>query len=206
MGPQLRRTPIISPLARMPASSCRVYFDNDPYQIHRLGFEACSPKFKPEAVPVIPRHNHSAFQPAEDYFYTTATLDNAIAVTACRSSIAGYSVITGLIFHLSDGTEASVGQVRLDCLEARADLGPYNGLYVIFQFFPQKSLFAGHSYIHSIAFAESKSTKSRSFRLSFTGSLEWWFSHRRCILVQDNRQSPNGIYQDDNTHEYIPGT
>lgn len=115
----------------------------------------------------------------EGFFYSLATLEDVFEVKLCRV----VDEITGVVLCYSNGTEASLGWVRLDCLRTlgRADSSGMWLLVLEDQFgFPQ---------VIDISLTLPLSDSQMYFSVQWCGKLEWWFSRRQCQLHYKGRKS-----------------
>ncbi|KAJ2987446.1 hypothetical protein NUW58_g4501 [Xylaria curta] len=104
-------------LHRSNGASSRIFFDISTFGIHKLGFELPEPVSQGQSPSIpIPSSPYPESTSLDDYLYTSALLESVIELTPCKRKVAGRSFIAGLLFRYSDGTQASVGEFRLDCV------------------------------------------------------------------------------------------
>jgi hypothetical protein len=124
----------------------------------------------------------------EDYYYTSAALDDVAVVIPCRRQIAGTEVITGLLLRDASGHTSCVGQVRLDSLGDPIEVPVHPPQKLGFSFSSTK--WGGHSVSGVVVAPPSEMEGTTWLVLPFRGLLEWWFSFRQCKIHHEGQESP----------------
>lgn len=166
-----------------------MFFNTSTRGTHNLAFESNHAILQSNArVPTLPEplSLYPESQPIEDYFYTSALLDNATTVTPCNGSYKGGAYITGLILTYTDGHESCVGHIRRDSLSCPLELTESPMLWLGFSLENMEP---------RVAKIETVSRPSDTHSLEWlevpwTGQLEWWFSARQCKVHHKQKASP----------------
>lgn len=119
----------------------------------------------------------------EDYFFTSASLDDVITVTPCTSNQDGMLAIIGLLFSASNGRESCVGQIRRDSLGCPLDVDRSQRLWLGF------SMQKRQPRVVKVDTFRSREELTW-FDMPWAGVLEWWFSFRQSRLYHEGRTSP----------------
>ncbi|KAF5009400.1 hypothetical protein FDECE_4377 [Fusarium decemcellulare] len=118
-------------------------------------------------------------------FYTSAKLGDVIEVAVCRSWAPGSSGIVGLALVYSDGRRDSVGQVRLDHLEAPTRVEPDGGMVLWLKKAGSDGFTVETMRIVSLSDTtpangvSSEGSALQYLRVAWRGQLDWWFWYRR---------------------------
>ncbi|KAF4956028.1 hypothetical protein FGADI_4201 [Fusarium gaditjirri] len=85
-----------------------------------MGFEQGATGFPPAAVSISsPKPCKLSAHPISEFFSSTAKLRGIRTICACRSWRESHDEgIVGMLFTYADGRQRSIGQVRLDCMDA----------------------------------------------------------------------------------------
>lgn len=192
LGPQYKlRGPIrgrMTLLANSFRNGDRIYFNESPGGVECLGFRLSSTTLTSAAStsPPLPYPHHDAIPPTEICFYAVADLENAVEVTSCRSFKCNNPVVSGLLFRYTDGSQASVGLVRLDCLEEPIRIDSSCHLYVRTRLFDHNSPLAGCTYVQEVSLTAPDVLDASYSEISWDGKLEWWSTSRRSVLRLNN--------------------
>ncbi|KAL2258767.1 hypothetical protein VTK26DRAFT_7790 [Humicola hyalothermophila] len=164
----------------------RIFYETSPSGIRWLGFETPPPtqgtrhSTFPAPQSVCPRWS------LQNYYYTSAILDDITTVTPSWHQIEGISVITGLLFHSSNNAHTScVGQVRLDSLGCPFEVSNPRELWLGFAF-----VVGGPCVVRATESRPSDAQSLTWLALPCQGLLEWWFSWRQCKIHHQGRESP----------------
>lgn len=172
------------------SSPSRMFFDVTPYGIHKLAFE--SPEPQCHQIPAIPRPVSAYPESAslDDYFYTSAALENVVEITPCEGKAAGSKQsIIGLLFRYADGHQACVGQFRLDCAGTT--------LVVVGAASPRLWLSFdkdddGRPFVSGVGVGVCRAPEREShdcLYVSWDGNLEWWFTYNQCKVYYKSQSS-----------------
>ncbi|KAI0433509.1 hypothetical protein F5Y09DRAFT_298597 [Xylaria sp. FL1042] len=166
-------------------TSSRMFFDVSPNGIHKLAFESLKPTSQDER-PIIPTplSLYPESTSLDDYFYTSAALENVIEFTPCERNVAGRLSIIGLLFRYSDGTQACIGQFRLDCAAIPLVVANSSRMWL------SLDTEDGFPFVKSVGVSQPPRPMSqRCLYVSWVGRLEWWFSHKQCKLYYQSQAS-----------------
>lgn len=106
--------------------------------------------------------------PFEDYFYTTASVEDVSYVRLCRAK--SDSIITGLVFEYTDGYQECVGQTRLDCLDGPTRIDVSRKMWLKISRSPY-----GFPQVVNMGFFPIWKSGGEYFYITWHGTLEWWF-------------------------------
>lgn len=119
----------------------------------------------------------------EDYFYSSAILDDVAEVALCRHP--KKNRVSGLLFKCADGRSACVGEIRWDCMDLPVPLSKLMVLCLEFDC-GDRGVF-----VRSVHFSRPlKESTSQWFEVPICGLLEWWFSWNQCKVYHGGRASP----------------
>ncbi|KAI1207663.1 uncharacterized protein F4807DRAFT_434089 [Annulohypoxylon truncatum] len=187
VGPHLRpnwpscRWTLLSTFQPNPS---RIFFEDSPHGIRCLAFETPSPnQYNRPLILPFPISPFPKSTSIEDYFYTSAVLDNVVEVTPCRTVQSGVWAITGILLSYANGYQIAVGQVRLDHLSPTMRVLPSQKMTFTF------SAVNGYPYLASIHSAPPMCSET-DMEICWHGSLEWWFSRRQCKIYHNGQASP----------------
>jgi hypothetical protein len=167
------------------ATSSRIFFDDSPYGIHKLAFESPEP-VSPCEFPVLPEPSspYPESTSIDDYFYTSAVLDNVIELTPCNGETAGRPSVIGLLLRYSNGNQACVGQFRLDRTAKTIVVNDSSMMWLSFD------AVDGYPFVSSVGVSRPpKPMSRRCLHISWVGKLEWWFSYRQCKVYYRSQTS-----------------
>lgn len=137
-----------------------------------------SPPLLPEAPSPFPESTS-----LQDYFYSSAILDDVVEVTLCRPPTK--KKVSGLLFRYADGRKACVGEIRLDYMDVPVPLSKLMALWLEFGW-GDRGVF-----VRSVCFSRPlKESASQWFEVPICGLLEWWFSSNQCKIYHTGRASP----------------
>lgn len=165
----------------------RLYFDESSNGVRYLAFETPSPSTERQ-VPNLPNPQSTHCPPClyiEDYFYTSASLEDITTLTTCQREQDGTIIIIGLLFTYSNGRQSCVGQIRCDSLGPSQSIIPTTRLSLGFLLEDRKPRVA-----KVCISEESECNELIWLRVPWTGVLEWWFSIRQCKIYHGNQESP----------------
>ena len=181
-----------------PQDLSRVFYQTSQSGISVVSFEPSQPSAPADdRQPVVPtplsRYPECrAFY--EDYYYTTAALDDINLVTPCRRRIGGTLVVTGLLLRAASGHISCVGQIRTDSLDCPLEVSPATSQMLWLGFSPTSM--GGHCVTSVIVARPSEMHASTTLQastwldLTFKGKLEWWYSFRQCKIHHEGQESP----------------
>lgn len=129
---------------------------------------------------------HPRFVNHDGFIWSCASVQEVVNIRVCRCSTSKRMEVVGLFFYYSDGREASVGQIRLDCLEEPQTIDRTQSLYLGFRRSGEQG-----PYISKIKMStpEPDDMVDMWFEVLWSGTLEWWLSYRQCQVYQDGRRS-----------------
>ncbi|KAJ3462347.1 hypothetical protein MRS44_007133 [Fusarium solani] len=169
------------------------FFDTNPTYTPTLSFDTERPTTADPVfdLPGVPEASspHPSFQSSDGFFWSSASVEDVTGVRPCRLD----SKIVGLLFSYLDGSSAAIGQVRLDHLDALLKRVDGGKLCLGFTRTTENC-----PYIARVEMLAEKSdglVKGQQdsvdmwFEVSWSGTIEWWHSHRQCQVWQDGRQS-----------------
>ncbi|KAH6707376.1 hypothetical protein EV126DRAFT_159646 [Verticillium dahliae] len=171
----------------------QLFYDYSSQGISLLAFQRPSPE--PNAnhpVFPIPELPYPVGVVLEAYTFTSASLANITELAACRTRGTDKPAILGLLFRYADGRRTSVGQVRLDYLAEPLEVKSSESMYLGFA-----RTHDGCPYVDSVESFPSRRDITY-LKISWEGNMEWWFSHRQCVVhcnghsSQDPRLSYTG--------------
>ncbi|KAH7127427.1 hypothetical protein EDB81DRAFT_846315 [Dactylonectria macrodidyma] len=146
------------------------FFDEHPCGISHLTFESfalarLSPLVTPKASSPYP-----GLASKRSFLWSCASVEDAVAVRVCRLKTGGWTEIMGLLFCYADGKEASVGQVRFDCIDQPRTIDHLESLYLGFQLSKEEK-----PYISRVETSAKQLDNHVSmwFEVSWSGTLEW---------------------------------
>lgn len=169
-----------------PEGPTQVYFNESPLGILRLAINSCSDHSATPPVPIpLPRYPERITM--EDYFYTTATLDDVVEITPCRREFNHHSAITGLLIRYSNGNRACVGQFRLDCIGPVLEVGGSQKLHLGFA----RSHLNAPYLAEAALFPPSRREPYEWLDVPWEGRLEWWFSFWQTKIHHGSQESPS---------------
>lgn len=163
----------------------RIFFDIAPSGIHKLGFESPPPGGE-TSLPTLPTplSSYPESTSLDDYFYTSAPLENIVEITLCDGTILGRRSIIGLLFRYSDGTRTCVGQFRTDRPTMRLAVNKSTKMWLSFD------TEDGYPFVDSVGVCRSPKPMSRTcLYISWVGRLEWWFSYKQCKVYYQGQES-----------------
>ncbi|KAI1115064.1 hypothetical protein F5Y14DRAFT_144337 [Nemania sp. NC0429] len=174
-------------LHRSDGAPSRIFFDITSPRggIHKLGFEAPEPVSSRE-LPLVPAPSspYPESSSLDDYFYSSAPLENIVELTPCEATVAGRRSVIGLLFRYSDGHQACVGQFRLDCAATPMLVGSSTEMWLSFD------TNDGYPFVDAVGISCPPRPMSRTcLYLSWAGKLEWWFSYKQCKLYYREQKS-----------------
>ncbi len=164
----------------------RIFYETSPFGVRLLGFETPPPKPGTERSTFPRPLSISPRWALEEYYYTSATIDDITMVTPSWYQIGEMSVITGLLFHHSNAHTSCVGQVRLDSLGGPFEVGKSRELWLGFA----STIMGGPCVIRATESLPSDAHSLTWLALPCRGLLEWWFSFRQCKVHHQERESP----------------
>lgn len=187
LGPQQRASwgPCTWTLLDHPSPEpVHISFDHSEVGIHKLAFETPAPRHNSTdpALP-LPASTFPESTSLQDYFYSSALLDDVVNVAL--SVHPSVKKITGLLFHRSNGDQACVGEIRLDCLQPPMQVSRLSELWLGF-------VSTSHGVYVEIARLSRphRMPSAQWFRVPMRGLLEWWFSADQCKVYHSGRASP----------------
>lgn len=165
-----------------------LFFDTSSHGIQNLVFETPRPLLERNTPAPTPELSSPYPESLciEDYFYTSASLDNATTVSLCEGSYKGKVYVTGLVFTYSNGREACVGQIRRDYLSCPLQLITSPMLWLGFSLENREPRVAKIETISS----PSDTSSLEWLAIPWTGQLDWWFSARQCKVYHKEQASP----------------
>lgn len=164
----------------------RIFYNTSSAGIRLLGFETPppTPDSQPPAFPT-PVSSSPTF-PQEEYYYTSAALDDVTRVTPSLHQIGATLVITGLLLHRSNARTSCVGQIRLDSLGRPLEVGTSQRLWLGFS----STTMGGCCVTGAATSRPSDIYALKWLALPYSGLLEWWFSFRQCRVHHEGQVSP----------------
>ena len=162
-----------------------VFFNDFAFGIRELAFETPQPVHITQS-PSLPKPEspYPESTSLEEYFYTSAILDNVTELTPCRFETGSGSFISGLLLRYSNGCRACVGQIRLDRLQHSLAVGTSQKMCLGFS-----QISDGCPRLVSVGFSGLSRIDLNNLEIPLCGKLEWWFSHRQCKVYHDGRAS-----------------
>ncbi|RGP64380.1 hypothetical protein FLONG3_9567 [Fusarium longipes] len=123
---------------------------------------------------------------ANQFFATTASLEDVVQVAPCKSWAPGSTGIVGLVFTYSDGHREAVGQIRLDHLLSPIKVVPTGDMWLGVRELSYGCVIEKLRLIHSngrtIYGGNTSEAGLRWCRVSWLGRLDWDFWHGRCFI------------------------
>lgn len=171
-------------------SAATISYNEGEYGIQQFVFETPGPT--PNSLPPTLPQAPSPFPEStslEDYFYSSAVLDDVAEVAICKTP--GGERVTGLLLRYIGGREACVGSIRLDYLDlpVRVLGGESTKMWLEF-ICGSRGVF-----IRTVQFARpecstgEEASQASWFEVSMCGLLEWWFSSYQSKLYYGGRAS-----------------
>ncbi|KAI1820722.1 hypothetical protein F4861DRAFT_533485 [Xylaria intraflava] len=161
------------------------FVSESPAGIHAVASEPVSETMMRNYMPVPPSR-HPRFPYDEEYFYTTAQVENVTHVRLCRT--ASSSVITGLVFKYPDGHQESAGNIRLDCLEDPIVIDASQEMWLRIS-----RTSSGYPQVVDTGFStipkSEGDTDGEYIRITWHGVLDWCVSLHRCWLYHNGQES-----------------
>lgn len=153
-------------------------------------------KNEPCALLVGPAAVLSSSGVGNQYFFTTAKLEDVVRVVPCQAWAPGSTGIVGLLFIYSDGHREAVGQIRLDYLlpsmsaDPRGDMWlgvrPLSYGFVVdaIRLIPSagKTVYGGNSSEDGLTW----------HRVEWKGRLEWLVWYGSCFIAHHQQPVPPG--------------
>lgn len=167
------------------------FFDTHPTCTRALSFDTEAPTTAPVFnLPGLPEASspHPSFQSYDGFFWSSASVEDVTGVRPCRLE----GKIVGLLFSYLDGSSAAIGQVRLDHL---APLKRVDGGKLCLGFTRTTENCPCIARVEMLAekpdglVRDQQDSVDMWFEVSWSGTIEWWHSHRQCQVWQDGRQS-----------------
>ncbi|KAI1173459.1 hypothetical protein F4777DRAFT_449369 [Nemania sp. FL0916] len=163
----------------------RMFFDISPTGIHELAFESPEPREMQAPILSVPSSPWPESTSLNDYFYTSAALENVVEVTPCEVKVRNRPSIIGLLFRYSDGRQAHVGQFRPDYATTPIAVSSSSKMWLSFD----KN--DGGPYVDSVGISHPPKLMSQwCLYVSWVGKLEWWFTWSQCKLYYQDQVSP----------------
>ncbi|KAJ3542132.1 hypothetical protein NM208_g4267 [Fusarium decemcellulare] len=131
----------------------------------------------------------------DDFFYTSASLNSVVQVTACRAP--DTSAITGMMLQYDNGHKEGLGEVRLDCLDTPIQVGGEGRekLWLRFQYDPS-GIVDEHPRLVEMQFFPLGAVSDTEtvawytcLELSWEGQLEWWWNPQQCQVFYGDKGS-----------------
>lgn len=171
-------------LDRPDARAAAISYDKTETGIHKLAFETPQPvqeSLYPELLwPSSPYPESSSLQ---DYFYSSAILDNIVEVAQCQQS--SEKGISGLLFRSANGCETCVGEIRLDCPRPPVPISRPSDMWLGF------AIASRGVFVQRVEFIQPPDENTVTwFKIPIRGRLEWWFSLDQCKIYHEGRASP----------------
>lgn len=158
--------------------SSRIFFESSANKIGSLAFATDAPKFEHMTFTVPQPSPNNTNLSIENYFFSSQSLENVEEITTCLGR--DDSEVIGLILHFSHGHRGTLGQIRLDSLGERFVLSGESSWFLAFG--KRRGIFP---YILKVARdrPEVNSDVHHVMELSCTGTLEWIWSERQCLIM-----------------------
>lgn len=172
-------------LARQPDF---MFFDENPRGITTLALESLSTPVSPHRPGYpVPESPYPRSLMLEEYFYTSAKLDNIARIIPCRQKTDGKPSVTGILLQDSLGHWSCVGQVCVDNLSEAIEVGRSSGVNLHFAKSEDNC-----PYVEKMELKQSERDipDSSCIALSWCGLLEWWVSRRQCLVHYGEQSSP----------------
>lgn len=162
----------------------RIFFESSANTIGALAFATDAPKFEHMSFTLPQPSPNNILLSIENYFFSSHCLENVEEITTCLGGN-GNEVI-GLILHFPHGHRGSLGQIRFDSLGERFTLSGETSWFLAFG--KRQGIFP---YILKVATArpEVNSDVQDVMELSRTGTLEWIWSERQCLIMYNGLTS-----------------
>lgn len=172
--------------------SHQAYFGESDSGVKRLVLESpepAKPHFtRPLERSVCPPSGEIAKAKMEEFFFSSAQLHGIVEVTPCESLLGHTAAITGLVLHYSDGHRECLGQVRLDHLLSPLTAAGSRAMWLGF------SSTADGPCVRKVEFSRpEQSAELVWLEVSWSGTLEWWFSYRQCRVHYGQQASPETV-------------
>lgn len=164
---------------------CSFYFDYNRTGPQKLAFDIPGPA-KPAELPEFPIPASSRPPPltTEDHYWSSAPMQGVISVRQCRVTKYGLAMVIGLEFKYTDGSVATVGQVRRDRLGCAWAVSASDQLWLEFRLTEHK-----FPYVAGLQLSKPALETEAWFGVAWTDPLEWWFSTRQCQVWYSGRDS-----------------
>lgn len=161
-----------------------ISYDKAEFGIHDLAFETPQPSLcSSHPIPLQALSPYPESTSQQDYFYSSAILDNVVTVAVCKQD--SEERLSGLLFGYADGHEECVGEIRLDYLKPPIHISRPATIWLGFV-----SVHRG-VHIRSIEFSRPQTKLPIVwFEVPICGLLEWWFSLYQCKVYHGGRASP----------------
>lgn len=155
--------------------------------------------YKPPNLP-MPASPYPATGSTEYWHYSSCSLENAVAIQTCQTCMGAtetgqHRPIIGMLVSYADGHQECVGQWRFDWASKLMITSGTDGLHLCHQITRLGSIWR-HRFIGAVALhtalrqtpqtpQTSPIADSQWVAIAWTGTLEWWFSHRQNWLYHN---------------------
>ncbi|KAL7920905.1 hypothetical protein ACQKWADRAFT_321816 [Trichoderma austrokoningii] len=137
----------------------------------------------------VPMSQYPRAASGESFFYTFASLDGLESLEPCTVN----GIITGLLLHYGDGSQAAVGQVRLDRLgEKRHVRRDAIIRFVVTRNAARCPKVRGVLVLTADMRGQVPSV-GLDLEVACRGELEWWYNWRQCQLACEGRTSASVV-------------
>ncbi|KAI1769769.1 hypothetical protein F4818DRAFT_312655 [Hypoxylon cercidicola] len=157
------------------------FIDQSPAGIHAVASRPPARGTKARRIPVA-LSPYPESTPFEDFLYTAASVEDVAYVRLCRAESS--SIITGLVFGYTDKHQESVGQIRLDRLEAHIMINTSRKMWLQVS----RSTY-GFPQVVDMGFSPTSKSNRGYIYITWHGFLEWWFSLNQCKLYYNGQAS-----------------
>ncbi|KAI0420822.1 hypothetical protein F5X98DRAFT_361532 [Xylaria grammica] len=158
------------------------FIDESPAGIHAIASGSLAGSTVSRSLPILASSQYPKSMSFEDYLYTKASVENVTHVRLCRAK--PDFIITGLVFEYVDGHQESVGEVRLDCLEAPILIHVCQKMWLRVS----RSSY-GFPQVVDVGFSPASRFGEEYISIIWHGFLEWWFSLNQCKLYHNGQAS-----------------
>lgn len=153
--------------------SSRVFFEKSPIGVRTIAFEGASPGRALSHPVNLPQTTHERVSTLQmPWFYSTASLLGVKEIVPCERYIGVQRNIIGLLLRYSDGHEASLGQVRLDCLAAPKQVIGHTSFWLGFS-----ADRYGRYVVHLELSRGAHDGNLCWVEIRYDDSVDWWFSY-----------------------------
>lgn len=146
-----------------------------------------SPEPTKSIVPPILRAGENLqFAPelwTDNFFWTWADLSNIARIAICRASD-GTKSINGLLLRYGDEHITSVGEIRLDKMEAWVSFNAVEDVWLTFSSQPPRLEQI------NLCMPQISTPGKMVMKIPMHGKLEWWHSRGQCRICHDGQVSP----------------